>query len=642
MAKSKSLLKQSKQTNLKKNLRPAAGSVNGVLQWSLLAGILLLTLIVYGSTFNSSFVWDDAVYIQKNPLLYPLNVSTIFTSYLAGNYHPLTVLVHAIEFKFFGYKESGYHVVNVLIHLINTLLVFFVIRNLSQHHWIALIVALFFGIHPMHVESVAWIAELKDVLYTAFFLASLLAYQQYQERQKSKWYIVAIGLFILSLLSKGMAVSLPVVLILMDYVSGRLSERKAWLEKIPFFVLSIVFGIIAIAAQQAEEALHADTIPIAHRIIFALYGYITYIHKLIIPVHLSAYYPYPISFREAITPVYYAYGAIAIALLVLTWRSLRQTKKIFFGLAFFTVTIFLVLKLLPVGYTIMADRYSYVPSIGIFYLMGEGFLWLYHRKEGIFFKALTWSLGIVLTIFYSYTTIQRCHIWANSLTLWTDTIEKYDNIAMAYLNRGVYYLDAKDYTASGKDLSKALEIDPTYATAYYNRGKVYQATQQRDAALQDYNKAIELKPTMTNAYINRGNMFRDGSLFDRALADYNKAIELDPSAVEIYNNKGILYQQQGNLQAALEEFAKALQISPNYFNALVNQGNTYSKLNQLEAAMQNYNRAISVSPSSGSAFYARGLLYNKSAETAKACEDFKQAINLGYTAAQNSFNQFCK
>lgn len=138
MAKSTSLPKQSKHTNLKKNLRPAAGSVNGVLQWSLLTGILLLTLIVYGSTFNSGFVWDDAVYIQKNPQLYPLNVSTIFTSYLAGNYHPLTVLVHAIEFKFFGYNESGYHIVNVLIHLINTLLVFYVIRHLSQHQWIAL------------------------------------------------------------------------------------------------------------------------------------------------------------------------------------------------------------------------------------------------------------------------------------------------------------------------------------------------------------------------------------------------------------------------------------------------------------------------------------------------------------------------
>jgi len=638
----KSSSKQNKHTIQKKKIRPTGDSFNGLLLWGLLSGILLLTLIVYWSTFSNGFVWDDVVYVQRNPLLSPLNINTIFTSYLAGNYHPLTVLVHAIEYKFFGYTESGYHVVNVVIHLINTLLVFFLIRNLSQDYWIAFIATLLFGIHPMHVESVAWIAELKDLLYTLFFLASMLAYQRYLDRQKSKWYMMAIGFFLLSLLSKGMAVSLPVVLLLIDFVKGRLSDRKVWLEKIPFFVLSIVFGIIAIAAQQAEEALHTDTIPLAQRIIFAFYGYVNYIYKLIVPVHLSAYYPYPIGSRDAIPPIYYAYAGIVIALWVLTWKSLRRTKKIFFGMAFFTITVFLVLKLLPVGYTVMADRYSYVPSIGIFYLVSEGLVWLYRRQAGVIFKVIACSIGIILTVFYSYTTIERCQVWANSLTLWSDTIEKYDNIPMAYLNRGVYYLDAKDYTASEKDLTRALELDPTYATVYYNRGKVFQETQRRDAAIQDYNKAIELKPTMVNAYINRGNTYRNGGLYELALADYNKALDLDPSVVETYNNKGILYQQQGNLQSALNEFGKALKISPNYFNALVNHGNMYSKLNQLEAAMQDYNKAISISPSSGSAFYARGLLYNKTGEPTKACADFKQAINLGYANAQSSFNQFCQ
>lgn len=642
MSKSKSTPSTTKSASAKKSSRQIGSETNPLLQYGLLAGILILTLLVYLPAFQNGFVWDDSVYIQRNPLIYTLDLPKIFSSYLAGNYHPITVLVHAIEYASFGFKESGYHIVNVLIHLANTLLVFYVIRKLSNHLWIGLITALIFGVHPMHVESVAWVSELKDLLYTLFFLLSLSAYMRFMDQQKYKWYGLAIVFFVMSALSKGMAVTLPVVLLLIDYFKGRQLNQKVWIEKIPFFILALVFGIVAIYAQQSEAALHADSIPIMQRIIFAFYGYITYLHKLILPVSLSAYYPYPIGARDAVPAIYYSYVLLTLALVVLTWKSLNHTKKVFFGIAFFTITIFLVLKLLPVGYTVMADRYSYVASIGIFYLFAEGLNWLYFNKANSSFKIIATTLGIGFISFYSYATYQRCKVWENGLTLWTDTIDKNDNVHMAYLNRGVYHLDSKNLPAAEADLARSIELDPTYAKSYYNRGLVYQQQRKFDAALQDYNKAIELNPNLANAYINRGNTYKDLNNIELALADYDRAIALDPTMPESYNNKGLLLQNMGNLQAALESYSRVLQLSPTYFNALVNRGGLYSKTNQLDLAMQDYNKAIAVNPNAGSAYYGRGLVYNKRSDTSKACADFRQAISLGYQNAQNTFNQFCQ
>lgn len=642
MSQTKSTPSISKHSSSKKSSRQAGGKTNILLQNGLLAGIALLTLLVYLPAFQNGFVWDDSVYIQRNPLIYSLDLSEIFSSYLAGNYHPVTVLIHAIEYALFGFKESGYHVVNVLIHVANTLLVFYVIRKISNNLWIGLLTALIFGVHPLHVESVAWVSELKDLLYTLFFLLSILTYLRYIDQQKFKWYSLALVFFVLSSLSKGMAVTLPVVLVLIDYFKGRPLTQKVWLEKIAFFILALVFGIVAIYAQQSEAALHADTIPVVQRIIFAFYGYITYLHKLLLPVSLSAYYPYPIGAKDPIPAIYYGYVLLTLALAFLTWISLKQTKKVFFGLAFFTITIFLVLKLLPVGYTVMADRYSYVASIGIFYLFAEGLGWLYLNKSNSSFKILASVLGISFISFYSYATYQRCKVWENGLTLWTDTIEKNDKVHMAYLNRGVYHLDSKNLPAAEADLARSIELDPTYAKSYYNRGMVYQQQKKFDAALQDYNKAIQLNPDLANAYINRGNTYKDLNNIELALADYDRAIALDPTMLESYNNKGLLLQNTGNLQAALESYSKALQRSPTYFSALVNRGGLYSKTNQLDLAMQDYNKAIAVNPNAGSAYYGRGLVYNKLSDQPKACADFRQAISLGYQNAQSTFNQFCQ
>ena len=217
-----------------------------------LAGILLVSFLIYLPAMKGEFVWDDYVYVQSNPMIYSFDLAQIFSKYVLGNYHPLTMLVLSIEYSLFGFNVVGYHFINVLIHLANTLLVFRLVLLLCRKDAIALIAALFFGIHPLHVESVAWVSELKDLLYSLFFLASCVAYVNYINKRQSKYYFFALALFILSLLSKAMAASLPLVLILFDYFKGNLN-RKAVLQKIPFFLLSVCFGLIAISAQKSTD-----------------------------------------------------------------------------------------------------------------------------------------------------------------------------------------------------------------------------------------------------------------------------------------------------------------------------------------------------------------------------------------------------
>jgi 4-amino-4-deoxy-L-arabinose transferase-like glycosyltransferase len=263
--------------------------------------IILISFIAYLPVFNNELLaWDDEYYIKNNPLVYTINLKDIFSQYVMGNYHPFTILILAIEYQLFGLSATGYHTVNLLLHLLNVLLVFFTVLRLANKQEIALVAALLFGIHPLHVESVAWTAELKDLLYTFFFLASYIFYLKYQESQRKKYYIVALILFSVSLLSKAMAASLPVLLILTDYFKGRKINVKTLLDKAPFFLLSIIFGIVAIWAQQSSGATEVIHFSFLQRIIFACYGFITYLVQLIFPLNLSAYYPYPVRSGESI------------------------------------------------------------------------------------------------------------------------------------------------------------------------------------------------------------------------------------------------------------------------------------------------------------------------------------------------------
>ena len=562
MSKKNKTQKNSRQekTVSKSTAGPVSQPATAMATWLLLGIILLLTFIVYFPALQNGFVWDDQFYIQDNPLIRSVDLKKIFSTNVIGSYNPITIVAYALEYKFSGLNNSVFHGVNLFFHLLNTVLVYVFILLLCKKKTIALAVSLLFGIHPMHVESVAWASGLKDLLYTFFFLASVIFYLKYLDLKQKKYYLLSLLLFPLSLLSKAMAAPLPVVLLLIDYFKNRKFNLNVWLEKLPFVLMAAIVGTTAVLAQQSANAIHTEAFPFSQRIVFACYGFINYLFKLVLPVQLSSYYPYPISSGENLPAVYYLYVPLLIGFITFTFYTLRHYRLFFFCITFFTLTVFLVLQLLPIGGTIIADRFSYVPSIGIFYLVAEG-LYLLWKKTGIVnFKLPFAILSAVAVILLSIKTYSQCAIWKDEFTLWNEVINNTQKVPLAYCNRGLSLMAMKREEDALKDFTKTIELMQDYPKAYNSRGIIFQNRHQNKEALDDFTKAIELKPDYVNAYINRGNVLRDEKKYPEAANDYSKAISLEPNSAIAYYNQAVNEFYLGEKEKSCADFQHALEL----------------------------------------------------------------------------------
>ncbi|GDX53215.1 O-GlcNAc transferase [Bacteroidota bacterium] len=539
--------------------------------WYALAGILVLTLVSYWPSLSNGFVnLDDDRYIETNQMIRHFDLKVLFTSFWMGNYHPLVMMVYTWIYSFVQLEPKAYHTVNLILHLINTSLVLFVILELTDVFEIAVVVSLLFGIHPIHVESVAWVSELKDLMYTCFFLSSLFWYLKYLKNDfNKKYFLFSLLFFLCSLFSKGVGVSLTIVLLLVDYFKGRKMEGKVFIEKIPFFILSFIFGVVAIKAQQDLGAIQDAIFSFPQRIVFACYGFTTYILKIIIPINLSAYYPYPAKTGESIPGVYYGYPVIVIALLAGVFYSFKKTNKVFFSIGFYAITVALVLQLLPVGGAVIADRYSYIPSIGIFLLFAFGLFELYKNSS---YKTIATALLLVMTASYSFMTYQRTQVWKDGMTLWSDVINKGNEVALAYNNRGVLYKQAGELEKAMKDYKHSLSLSPDNTDTWSNIGLIFwqQGLQNKnlqqvynDTAMKYLNKAITLDPKFATAYSNRGSVRSTMGDNQGALEDYTKAIDFDMNFADPYYNRGIVYYNLGRKGEACNDLNKAAQLGHN-------------------------------------------------------------------------------
>lgn len=638
----------------------------------LAAGLALISFLVFIPALQNGFVWDDEFYILKNPFLPAFNLKQIFTEIVSGNYHPLTILTLAIEYLFFGLRPFGYHLVNLLIHAGNVVLVFIALRKLSGRNEVALVAALLSGIHPLHVESVAWASELKDVQYTFFFLSSYILYLDYVKQARQNLYWFSILCFAASLLSKAMAAPLPLVLLLTDYVMGRKMDRKALLDKVPYLLLAVVCGLVAIHAQHGAGADEATPFPFGQRIVFGAEAALRYILKLMVPLAQSGYYPYPIRPGEAMPASHYLYVLLFVAGVAAVVYSLRHTRKIAFGLGFFLLTVALVLQLLPVGEAMMADRYSYLPSVGLFYLAGEGFYVVY---QGAYRQMAIITLS-VLSLVYAAKTYARCAVWKDELTFWNDVIDQYQTVPIAYNNRGIVYKNQKNFTAALADLKKAVELKPRYglaynnlgvvytelnqpaealrcldkaieykpdlADAYINRGDLLEKDRRPDEALKDYSRVIELNPSYTGAYYNRGTLYMNMKQYAAALADFNKAIALDPNALEGYYNRGILYLDMDKHEEAIADFKKAIGIKQDCLEAWFNMGVAYDAQHRTLEALDAYSNVIALEPGFAQAYYNRALSLFASGKKQDACADLEKAASLGFAVSDETHRMICQ
>lgn len=678
--------------------------------------IIAISFIAYYPALNNDFTnWDDTSYASQYYQHENKGWEAIkyeFSHFWMGNYHPLAMLSLKIDFNLAkkripldpdnkrDYEPTPFAFIlhNLILHLFNTIFVFFlvllIIKLYEQKYRpnkpnlffvIAFVSSLLFGVHAIHVESVAWISERKDVLYTFFFLLSAILYLKYIEKKQLVFFALSILSFLLSLLSKGQAVSLSITIIAIDIFLGRnWRDYRIWIEKLPFLLLSLTFGIIAIWAQKAGSAIHDIADYFFHeRIVWASYGLTQYILKLTIPFDLTPLYPYP--YKSGHLPaMYYLFIIPALVFLYLSYLALKKDRLIAFSIAFYLINIFLLLQLLPVGSAVMADRYAYIPSIG-FFLFVAGLITLIAEKKQYFWIWV--ALIVAMAGYNSFFTYKQTDIWQNSLSLWNHTIELEPKAVVAWNNRGSTKEKYKMHADAIQDFDEAISLKPDYAHAYYNRGtarknlaeKTYnqaEKTKLYQDALDDYNKAIILIPDFDKAFHNRGIIYDNLGQFDLAMKDFEKALELAPNNFEIFINRGVVYGKMNQLDKAIEDFNKAIEINPRNSSAYSNRGLANNIAGNKESALQDYNKAIELDPGFATAYSNRGLIHKSNQDYTKAlddfsksiqsnplfadayyhratifilmnnreeaCKDFAQAQNLGYTPAAQMIEQYCK
>jgi Flp pilus assembly protein TadD len=541
--------------------------------------IFLLTIIAFSPSLNNSFTnWDDNVYITENPdirNITPNNLIKIFSSQYQGNYQPLTMLVYMVQFTIFQLNPTAYHCTNLIIHILNSLLVFALLLAFTKKNAVSLIGALFFAIHPLRVESVAWIAELKDVLSAFFYLLSLLFFVLYQKDNAKKYYLLCAGSLLFSLLSKPMAVSQPIVLLLIDYLSKRKFDYKLLVEKIPFVIISGIFVIITLLTQKIDTSNPGHipvTLSLLQRICLPFYGILFYFIKSVFPVKLCALYPFSEISSGSMNVLLLSSVVFFAGCTVLIYRFRSNLREVITGLLFFIITALPILQIVPVGGAAVAERYTYIPSIGISFIIAVIINQFVQNKKtakklNIFF--LTGTI-LVLTLF-SILTWNRCRVWKDSISLWSDVISKHP-YAMAFNNRGITYGQKGDFVKALDDFNNAIKCRPSFALAWFNRAILFRQAGILDRAIEDNSRAIQYCPNYTLAYYYRAISYCMKGDFKAGIDDLTQTIMLDPKNGEAYYNRGLAYEQLKEMQHAAENYSRACELG--YTQACTSQ-NSY-------------------------------------------------------------------
>jgi len=632
-------------------LKPQKTAVKGntgtdISRWAIIA-VIVFTAFIYSRAMDNGFTYmDDDYYILRNRYLRDFSFHglwAIFTHFYSFNYHPLTTVSNLTEYTIFGLNPLPYHLFNVLLHLLNVWLVYRLTEQLSGKRFTALVVAILFAVHPMHVESVAWIAERKDVLYSAFYLSALLVYLRYIESGfRAKHYWAALALFLASLLSKSAAVTLPVLMIAVDIYKGRKIDAKSLLEKVPFLLLSVLFGALAILSQHMGGAINdlSRSYNFITRVFLFTAGLASYFIRLAAPVNLSGIHYFP-DLRNAPLPWYY-YLSLPFIVLV-GWLAARRSlyrKEILFGLSFFLITISVMLQIVAVGSAVTTERYTYISYIGLFYIAGQWISGMWETKYG----STIISVFALFVIIISVQSWNRIGVWKNSDVLFTDIIEKDpDNWRNCY----VYYYWGLSKSSDGNQqeaadyYTKALKLKPDFERAYFNRALANDALHNTKAAIADYDQAISLNPKSEEVYNARGWAYYETGDTKSAINDFNKALSLDPKYPEAYNNRGWVYFETGDTKSALRDFDTAILMNPDFTKPYYNRAAIKVNSKDFRGAIEDYNRLIKLNPKDNAAWYSRGIA-RFGIGNPQACDDWRKAEELGSEDASKLLRQNCK
>ena len=549
--------------------------------WLLAALLALVTIAVYWPATRCGFVnYDDQDYVTDNLHVQAgLNMEGVkwaFFNAVSANWHPVTMLSHMLDCQLFGLQPWGHHLTSVSLHVINTVLVFLLLRRMTGAIWRSLMVAAVFGLHPLHVESVAWVAERKDVLSTLFWILTLWAYVKYVEstqirNSKSKvWYGAALAMFVFGLMSKAMLVTMPCVLLLLDYWPlKRFKSGRTWLlimEKIPFFVLAAVASVVTFVVQQQGGAMTTiESIPLGARIGNVLISYCCYLGKMIWPTNLAVLYPHPGYWPQE--QVLLA-GVFLCGVSMLLFVMRGQYPFLLMGWLWFCGTLVPVIGLVQVGDQAMADRYTYVPSLGLLILTNWGVFELTRRWR---YQAIALALaGSVVIALCIAVTRRQLEYWKDSEALFRHTLEVTENNYVAHDSLGMALVKKGQTQEAISQLQEAIRLKPDYAKAYDNLGTTLGSKGQIDEAINQFQEAIRLKPDFASAHFNLGIVLFKKSQTDEAITQFREAIRLKPDDAYARNSLGAALGKKGQIDEAIGQLQEAIRLKPDYAEARQN------------------------------------------------------------------------
>lgn len=542
-------------------------------KYQLLFLILLayVTVLAFYPSITANFInLDDSVMVTENPYITSLsfdNIKHIFFSSHYKLYHPLVTLSYALEYFICGLDPYLYHVDNIFLHLFNTLLIFFIIKILSKSFFVSYLTALFFAIHPVCVESVAWVTSRKDNLYTFFFLLSILSYLKVDEsKRKNLFFAFSVFLFVCSCLSKPTAVTLPVILILIDFFKNKLCLKKIK-RYVPFFIISVVFIFVAILSHYSLEEKIVTTIFVRFvNFIDAHFNILFYIYKFVFPLNLSCLYPHFYNYHT-LPPWYILYSPLLLYLIIFfVFLSLRINKKIFFGFFFFLIAVLPSSGILPTGVSPVADRYVYVAYIGLFYIAAE-FLFFIYKKYSIL-KCFVLSLICLLCIFLFCLTYKRNVLWADNKKLMTEAVdycpEKADH---AYLLRGTLYKNEKKFLLAQYDLEKSRSINRENSYTVYHLAHLKQLQNKYDDALRLYYFVPESSVNFISVINNTCIILDKKNKTDKAIALMEQILNEKTFYIPdyFYHTLSVFYYKKKNIDDTIKYIKLAIKTNPNNY-----------------------------------------------------------------------------
>jgi len=510
--------------------------------------LTLVTLAVFWQVNQFSFVnLDDQAYVEENSHIQSGitfdGISWAFGTRYFYLWTPLTWMSFMFDYQLHGLNAGGYHLTNLILHILSTLLLFWLFNRMTGAVWKSAFVAALFALHPLHVESVAWVSERKDVLSAFFWMVTLCLYVYYTEKPAVKKYLLVLFSFVLALLSKPMVVTLPFIMILLDYWPlKRFESQKNNLvlrqlkEKLPFFVLSVILVIITFYTPDSTPSKH---FPLISRLANAPVSFVTYLEKTFWPHDMAVFYPFP----EHI-PFWQVLGSFLLIIFVSTAVIVmaKRLPYLFVGWFWYAITILPVIKIIQIGNDAMADRYHYLSSIGIAVMLAWGIPFLIKNEDTR--RKILFPAAIAFIIIMSVLTWKQCGYWKNSITLFNHALQVTKNNYVAHHGLGLALI-AEGKTEEAIDhYNKTISIKPEFPNAYNNRGIVYGGLGQYELAMDDFDKAIRLKEDYAEAYYNKAVTYANRGQYQLAIGNYNKAIILKPDYAYAYNNRGAVYLKQ--------------------------------------------------------------------------------------------------